>query len=81
MKYYLMDIFGTKAINKGDSMENILTQYRYFSDKDRIVSTDYKEKYKIAVDRPNKTITLNSVNSSKAIVFKKDRDGKYVEVE
>lgn len=81
MKYYLMDIFGTKSTNEGDTIESILTQYRYFNNKDRITSIDYKEKYTVDVDRPNKTITLKSVNGSRVLVFKKNKTGKYVEVE
>lgn len=80
-RYYLTDVFGNKTVNEGESIDYILSTYRYFNSKDRIVSIDYKEKYSISVDRPNKTITLKSVNGNRVLAYKKDRDGKYVEVE
>ena len=81
MQYYLTDVFGNKLLNAPKSILAILNTYRYYSSKDFIVSENHKEKYLICIDRPNKTITLKSVNSSKAIEYKKNTDGKYEIVE
>lgn len=79
--YYLTDVFGNKLLNAPKSILSILNTYKYYTSKDFIVSVTRKEKYSIAMDRPNKTITLRNISSGKTIAFKKDKDGKYVKEE